>query len=198
MSVANYERPVEVITNSQMTCVRLNEYNEGARRAIALPSPLSPVSHGLSGGHIAGIIVGFLAGVTLITALAYWSWRRRKKGEEVENSTMVGAPDTEKRLHEVSGISTAELRPDAQLKSELSPDAASNHELSSDAECRHELSPGAQTRPGLSSTLSHRRLEMEGSVLEPVELPGHAVPEHPGIRHSIVRKKILLYLKIVL
>ena len=183
MPIANYKRPAKVITNAQMTCLHVDHFNEDARKSPPFPSP-PPTSHGLSGGDIAGVVIGVLTAVALVLALAAWFWRRRRKSSpeakhasDPDDPRMAEFPDTGKPRHEVDGIALAEASPDAEAKMELNPDAQLKHELSPDATLRHELSAGSGGRPELPGSASHQSLEIEKSALEPVELPAGTVEE---------------------
>lgn len=81
MPVANARRTITIISaHTTVSCLRTNEYSPGSRVPPPLPAP-TPVGEkgGLSGKAIAGIVVGVLAGVSIICfALVAWWWRKRK------------------------------------------------------------------------------------------------------------------------
>ncbi|KAK3725455.1 hypothetical protein LTR37_000425 [Vermiconidia calcicola] len=186
MSIADYERPVEITTNAEMTCVHVDHFNAEARRTVPMPSPL-PVNGGLDAGDTAAVVVGVLVGVALIAIGAFWDRRWRRGGrskEEMESIAVAEAPDTEKALPEVPGISVAELDPDENLKYEMDGDAHLKHELSAGAQVRRELPHTRATAyqsyriPELPHTRSHQKFELMASVPAPVKLPGSLTSDH--------------------
>ena len=133
MPPANSERTT-VATNealSRMTCVRLDHWNEGADRVA--PQPYSaPPSHGLSGGAIAGIVVGCVAAVAIVLAVASWYHRRKQRHQraaaqviELEGTTHTAAKTGELGHSEVSEAPNQILFPEG-----------------ADTEKRHEMPAG--------------------------------------------------------
>lgn len=78
MPLANYERTAEITTTSHLTCVHIDHFNEGAKAAPPMPSPTGQ-GKGLTGGDIAGIVIGVLAAVAIIAGVAFWFLRSRKR-----------------------------------------------------------------------------------------------------------------------
>ena len=69
-----------------------------------------------------------------------------------EKPSIAEAPDTGFPRHEVSGTGTAEAFSDAEIKP--------------------QLSEAAQVKSELPSNIHHEKFEMEGSLVDSVELPG--------------------------
>ena len=164
MSIANYEWPVGIPTNAEMTFVHVDHFDAEARRTVPMPSPLL-LNGGPSRGDIAGVVVGVLVEIALVAIGAFWNRRRRRSGrsrEAIESIAVAEARDTEKAMLEVPGISVAELDPSENLK----------YEMDAGAHLKYELSAGAQVRQELPQTRSHRKFELMASLPAPIELPG--------------------------
>lgn len=85
MPVANARRDVSMdYVTSVLRCLRPTHFNEGSRIPPRAPQPkaLSSSSKKLSGGAIAGIAVGSVAGVGLFAAALSWWWLRKRKAKK--------------------------------------------------------------------------------------------------------------------
>ena len=79
--VANYKRDsAPSWANSTMRCSRTKNFSQGSRVSAPLPKG-TPYSYGsgLSGGAIAGIVVGVVVFVAIIASMAFWFWRRQRR-----------------------------------------------------------------------------------------------------------------------
>jgi len=56
----------------------------GSSSACLAPPGPDPVPHKLSGGEIAGIVIGTVAGIAIVTLLAFLLYRRRKRGRNID------------------------------------------------------------------------------------------------------------------
>lgn len=109
--VANAERKSYAnVANSTMTCLRARDYSEGSRVSPQIPAGTSykPSSGELSGGAIAGIVVGVFLGVALLAGLGVWLFLRKRKQtrgkEEEEHMEVEKVPELDgnhfKELHD--------------------------------------------------------------------------------------------------
>jgi hypothetical protein len=82
MPVANARRTISMdYAVSVVSCLGVKHFNQDSRMPAAAPQP-TPVNlggGGLSGGDIAGIVVGSVAGVGIIVAAADFFWLRKRK-----------------------------------------------------------------------------------------------------------------------
>ncbi|KAI5360599.1 hypothetical protein Slin14017_G087740 [Septoria linicola] len=103
-SVANAERTSSrSVANSTLSCLRARDVSEGSVTAPALPSgtPLEELraKASLSGGTIAGIVIGVVAGVVLLAGAVFWFFMRRRKQKRARTATMnMSEPTDEKDL----------------------------------------------------------------------------------------------------
>lgn len=133
------------ISSSRMTCVRLDHWNEGADRVPPQPSPPS-THHGLSGGDIAGIVVGCVAVVAIAVGTGFWFWRRRRR-----QASSTQATELEATTRTAAKIGTGELG-----HGEVS-EAPHEHSYSEapDAERRHEMPAGEQKAEMVGDDAAH-------------------------------------------
>ena len=91
MPIANSEARASIGTaKSKMLCVHANTVNPGNDQPGLAPTP-TPVdfsSGGLSGGAIAGIVVGIIAVLAIIAGLAFFFWRRKRKTRKEEEKNI--------------------------------------------------------------------------------------------------------------
>ena len=105
------------------------------QQLVAIYPPGAKSSTGLSGGAIAGIVVGAVAGVALIVGLMYYFFRRRRRSSKSDSKSDPFPP--EKSHHPVSVG-----EPDNRAPPEYASKAGRSPELMSDP--RHEMpSPDA-------------------------------------------------------
>ncbi|USW55199.1 hypothetical protein Slin15195_G085180 [Septoria linicola] len=103
-SVAHAERTSSrSVANSTLSCLRARDVSEGSVTAPALPSgtPLEELraKASLSGGTIAGIVIGVVAGVVLLAGAVFCFFMRRRKQKRARTATMnMSEPTDEKDL----------------------------------------------------------------------------------------------------
>lgn len=83
MPVANADAPVSLAAaKTQLVCLHIDNINAGSYipEAAAEPTPIKYRSDGksLSGGAVAGIVVGAVLGVALVAGAVVWLWRLKK------------------------------------------------------------------------------------------------------------------------
>lgn len=67
-----------------LTCAHVNHITEGSLQPYAAPSPTPIGGSSLSGGAIAGIVVGVLAGVAVVLGVLWFFWiRKRRAGKKL-------------------------------------------------------------------------------------------------------------------
>jgi hypothetical protein len=103
LPIANAERLTNLGEAKAMPmCMHIDHINPGSRVPPTLPSP-TPINYNkgkLTGGDIAGIVVGCVAGVALIAGLVFWLWRRQRKQkkarQQAQDGQHPGYPDDKK------------------------------------------------------------------------------------------------------
>lgn len=87
MPIADIEADTR-ITNVQavLSCPHINRINPGSLEPYAAPSP-TPVGSGssLSGGAIAGIVVGVLVGLAIVLGTLWFFWFRKRRASKAKN-----------------------------------------------------------------------------------------------------------------
>lgn len=147
-----------------LTCAHIDHFNQGSRVTPALPSPTAVDyrKKGLSGGAIAGIVVGCVVGVALIALAALFllnccgvrdKMRRKKAPAMVETSKEHETPPEYKQ----EAIDASVTSPKDTIKSdadhhnvevtgdglnEMSPQSYKSNELPSPETARSELPGG--------------------------------------------------------
>ena len=149
------------MTQSVVSCLHINHYNEGSRVPPVYQKPKPSKSktskskshkhHGLSGGAIAGIVVGTLAGAAIIAGVAFWLWRRKRRNQ--------------RKPSEADGHQLQELGASAHAKVSQTP-----------ADEATEM-----------STVDTQRTELPGS--EPAELHGDFQPAEIPVSEPTEEKK---------
>ena len=155
MPIANYKRNAAVTTTSQLTCVHIDNINEGSRVPPSQVPPTTP-SRGLSGGAIAGIVVGVIVAVALVAALAFWFWRRRKRNQNPKCVPIDSAQHMETAEGHPMEVPAVEPPSYHKTATELSPDTI---------------------RPELPTTNSYQKHELQSGSYEPAELPDSGLQE---------------------
>ncbi len=126
--------------NSVTACIRANHLNPGSESVPVPPEP-TPIGSGggLSGGAIAGIVIGVVGGLALIAGAGFWFWRRSKKAKQakVDNDAppiySADAKQPPTRLVEVPADGAVqELSPDAEHRPELSAEPRPPQEKEAD------------------------------------------------------------------
>ena len=132
LPTANSNAPTYISkTKANLQCLRADNVNPGSEKVAAAPSPTPLHGGSLSGGAIAGIVIGVLAGVALIGGAAFLFWRRRRrsrqaqalepeqKGGDPESPVIAGkdAGEMNERTHVVEAEDTPvkELSPDSEV-----------------------------------------------------------------------------------
>jgi len=138
MPVANARRTISMdYAVSVVSCLGVKHFNQGSRVPAAAPEPTSVHLGGkdLSGGVIAGIVVGSVVGVGIIVAAAAFFWLRKRKTRRRSEAgpPHVVYPDDKPPYSAVDPLAPAEFGDERALqeidsreayKSEL-PDTAS-------------------------------------------------------------------------
>lgn len=126
LPIADVERETTIQTaNAALSCPRVTQINEGSLQTPPLPEPTPVGGSSLSGGAIAGIVIGVLAAIAIVLgALWFFYFRKRraskKASKESENppaytaeAKMAEAPPQNEQmaLTELSG-QEAQVRPE--------------------------------------------------------------------------------------
>lgn len=135
--VANYEATNSITTaNSVMACPHVQRINPGSDSVPAAPSPTPLGSGGLSGGAIAGIVVGVVAVVAIIAGVVFWFWRKNRKSKKMKTDQGDSPPaysaDAKEKSTPIAEApadgAVTELSPDNELRPELSGDGVKAQE----------------------------------------------------------------------
>ena len=157
MPIADIEADTTIATaNAALTCPHINHINPGSFEPYAAPTPTPVGGSSLSGGAIAGIVIGALVGVAIVLGALWFFWfRKRRAGKNAEK-----AGDAE---HPPPAYSA-----DAKV-------AAGPHEQTPLTELS---SQEAEVRPELPTHKSDPRVELAGDAAQykgvggpPAELP---------------------------
>lgn len=139
-----------------LSCLRTSNFNAGSTKVTPLSLPSS--GNGLSGGDIAGIVVGSVVGALLIFGLCFWLFRRRRKQRKSYEETAAELDG------DGEASRTAELAEKRHTHTEMGDPDFPRQELEADKDVKHEL----DENPGQG-----RQLEL-GST-EIAELPGEEI-----------------------
>ena len=151
MPIANSEARASIPqATSRMICIHANRVNPGSEAVKAAPTP-TPVNFGgdgLSGGAIAGVVIGVVAAVILIAGGAFLLWRRKRKAPKKLETTEMSHTDTPPAYTDAREHPTP-------MVGVPSNDAGLN-----------ELSPANELRPELSSYKSGERVELAADSIK--------------------------------
>lgn len=130
MPIANAARIGSIGTaKSVLTCAHVDHFNPGAYVPAALPEP-KPIHYGsrkLSGGAIAGIVIGVVA-VFILTDIAVFFWWRRRRAARTKKAALLNVrpgdddgdmEDVKQPLEVPHDNQISELSPDSMLRPEL-------------------------------------------------------------------------------
>ncbi|KAK4501883.1 hypothetical protein PRZ48_007692 [Zasmidium cellare] len=161
LPIANRERVSTVETKAFMTCLHTDHYNPGSRVTAAVPSPANTGSgNSLSGGAIAGIVIGAVSGVALI-AVGVWFFCRRRSRKSAPQAS---------QTREASAAS--ELSSDSTKSPISEVDNSLIREMSADFEHQKVEMAAAQVHAEKDGDPVH--VELEGSRPQVVELPAQS------------------------
>jgi hypothetical protein len=115
MPVANARRSTSMeYPVTAVQCLGIKQFTEGSRVPAAAPEPMPLVvsSKGLSGGAIAGIVVGAVVGVGAIVAVVWFCWLRKRRAKR--QSAVIAPPpptypDDKPQYVEVDPLAPAEI-----------------------------------------------------------------------------------------
>jgi len=117
---------------SVLSCLGVKDFNEGSRvpAAAAEPTPVSLGGEGLSGGAIAGIVVGSVVGVGIVVAgvSIFWLRKRKMRRKSEASPPDVIYPDEKPPYAEVDPLAPAEFGDERALQ-EIDSRQVHNHEL---------------------------------------------------------------------
>ncbi|KAK5173769.1 uncharacterized protein LTR77_002450 [Saxophila tyrrhenica] len=135
LPVANVLATQTITTaNSVMACLRADDVQPGSDTvpAPAAPTPIGSEDDGLTGGAIAGIVVGVVAGLGIVAGAGWWFWRRSKKAKlsKLRSSGEDTPPAYDAEMKQLP-TPLAGVPANAPL-AELAPDEVRRHELGVD------------------------------------------------------------------
>lgn len=162
LPIADIEADASIQTiSSMLTCPHINNINAGSMEPYPPPSP-TPIggSSSLSGGAIAGIVIGVLAAVGIVLGALWFFWFRKRRAARrandlgdadhpppayTANAKTAEAPSENEQmpLTELSG-QESQLRPELPTQK-----SAPRVELAGDAICKDAGEPPAELPAGL-------------------------------------------------
>ena len=140
MSVPSNARITSIPSRAFLSCLQPTNYTEGSRvpPPMRVPRGLRPI---LSGGGIAGVVVGSVCVALILAVVVVYLLRRRRRnatknakdinemsGEDAETAREMSVD--RQRFEASAGDAAVELNPDAQRRGELSGNMV--HELEAD------------------------------------------------------------------